>query len=84
MVTSEVTEDALAHTAFDGDADAIGFESAAGHDGWRLGFFQHPLSEDYLAFEISKCPGIGGSARAEAVIDRFGWSRVAAKRIDGR
>ena len=70
MVTSQVTDDALAHTAFDGDADAIGFDSAAGHVGLAMGcFVKSVIGERSRGFKSRKRLGVGGGARAKVGVD---------------
>lgn len=71
---SQVTYDALAHTAFDGDADAICLDSAAGHAGLAMRLFVNLLQRDISGFQTSKSPGVGGGAKAKPVVDGVGWS----------
>ena len=76
MVTSQVTDDALAHTAFDGDADAIGLDSAAGHAGLArdVTFSKTFYREISRVFRSESVLEIGGGARATPVVDGVGWS----------
>ena len=71
---SQVAYDALAHTAFDGDADAICLDSAAGHAALAMRLFVNLLQRDISGFQTSKSPGVGGGARAKPVVDGVGWS----------
>ena len=69
MVTSQVTDDALAHTAFDGDADAIGLDSAVGHVGLAMGRFAKSfVGEISPGFKSQKAQELA-MQRAEAGVD---------------